>query len=75
MESLLTTVVEGAVGVWAVLHTAAALEGERPSPPHGLATSGWLARDLTTPPRLEGDSVALSERSGLLPAPPPGTFD
>ena len=56
MEYVLTTTLDSAVGVWACVHLAAALDGYfadvEHQAVHGLATSSWLARDLVSAPEL-----------------------
>jgi o-succinylbenzoate synthase len=51
IEVVVTSLIDSAAGLWPTLHLAAAIG----SPiPQGLATAGWLTRDLGEPPRPEG---------------------
>lgn len=47
IETVLTSVVETAAGIWPTLQLAAATESPLA---HGLDTSGWLSEDLGNPP-------------------------
>ncbi|MBU0500504.1 MAG: o-succinylbenzoate synthase [Gammaproteobacteria bacterium] len=66
METLVTTSVDSAVGVWTAVHLAAALGRAGTGMAHGLATSQWLAEDLARPPRIENGVVRLT-KSGVIP--------
>lgn len=61
METVITSVVDSAIGVTAAAHVAAAL----PGPAHGLATSAWLAEDVAEPPRLRDGALVLGDGAGL----------
>lgn len=62
IEVVVTTTLDGAVGTWAALHTAAALGTAET---HGLATSGWLADDVGIPPAIERGRMHVDPRPGL----------
>lgn len=64
MQSLVTTTVDSAVGVWAAVHLAAALP-EETGAVHGLATSQWLARDIADPPKIKGGVIEIASAGGL----------
>lgn len=64
MQSLVTTTVDSAVGVWAAVHLAAALP-EETGAVHGLATSQWLARDVADPPKIRGGVIEIASAGGL----------
>lgn len=69
-----TSLLEGAVGVAAALHAAAAAPGRLLA--GGLATSGLLAEDLAAPPLVRSGRMAVSKPPGLglsPRAPAPGT--
>lgn len=55
-ECVVTTVVDSAVGVCATAQLAAALGNGLV---HGLATSVWLAKDVTQPPQIAGGMLQL----------------
>jgi o-succinylbenzoate synthase len=61
-QTVVTSSIESAVGVWAAVHTAAALNNDLA---HGLATSGWLARDLAAAPAVVAGRISLAGESGL----------
>lgn len=61
METVITSVVDSAIGVTAAAHVAASL----PGPAHGLATSDWLARDVAEAPLLRGGALILGDDAGL----------
>ncbi|MBU0655001.1 MAG: o-succinylbenzoate synthase [Gammaproteobacteria bacterium] len=60
-ECVVTTVVESAVGVRATAHLAAVLGNGLT---HGLATSVWLAKDVTEAPRIVGGMLQLNHDAG-----------
>lgn len=60
-ECVVTTVVDSAVGVRATAHLAAALGNGLA---HGLATSAWLAKDVTAAPRIVGGMLQLNHDAG-----------
>jgi o-succinylbenzoate synthase len=62
MECVVTTTVDSAVGVTAVLHLAAAVANDLA---HGLATSVWLAGDVGNPPLPAGGMLRLADCPGL----------
>ncbi len=65
MECVVTTSVDSAVGVWATLHLAAAVENIDQGLAHGLATSSWLQRDLLPPPAVVHGRIYLPDRPGF----------
>ena len=73
-ETVVTTTVDSAVGVWAAVHAAAAiaggLEGGARADPgsglaHGLGTSGWLAADVAEAPNVTGGLIRVPSAPGL----------
>jgi o-succinylbenzoate synthase len=62
LECVVTSTLESSVGVRAAAHVAAALAN---SLAHGLATSSWLARDVTAAPKIENGRLELENRPGL----------
>ncbi|MBB4301348.1 o-succinylbenzoate synthase [Rhodobium orientis] len=62
VELVLTSVVDSAVGVTAAAHLAASLPEHAV---HGLATLGWLARDVAQGPAIKNGRLILPSRSGL----------
>jgi len=65
LESLVTTTVDSAVGCWAAVHLAAALNPGSHDMSHGLATSSWLSRDIAPPPAIRDGRIILGENTGL----------
>lgn len=65
LESLVTTTLDSAVGSWAAVHLAAALDAGSHEMSHGLATSDWLSRDVATPPAVRDGRIVLGENAGL----------
>jgi len=65
LESLVTTTVDSAVGSWAAVHLAAALNAGSHDMIHGLATSSWLSRDIAPPPAIRNGRIILGENAGL----------
>ena len=63
MASTVTSSIDSAIGLSAVLHLAASLPGERAA--CGLATAELLAEDLAVPPRLDRGYLYLSDRAGF----------
>ena len=61
METVITTTIDSAIGVWTAVHLAAALGKAGAGLAHGLATSRWLAEDLAAPPRIEGGVISLAD--------------
>jgi o-succinylbenzoate synthase len=60
VESVVTTTLESAVGVWACVNLAAAVDmGQRLA--HGLATSSWFSENNGAPPEIENGIIHLSE--------------
>jgi o-succinylbenzoate synthase len=64
IETVVTTTVDSAAGVWAASQLAAALDSEGKLC-HGLATSGWLQQDLGTAPNIENGSITIPQTPGL----------
>jgi o-succinylbenzoate synthase len=63
MECVATTTVDSAVGVWAALHLAAALDNGLA---HGVATSSWLMQDVGNSPQVtEGRGFLDNGTNGL----------
>ena len=59
---VITSLLDGAVGVSHAAHLASALGALDPAP--GLATSALIVEDVGTPPRLEGGLLVLSGEDG-----------
>lgn len=64
MGCVVTTTVDSAVGTLAAAHLASALSGAE-QVAHGLATSGWLARDVARGPIVQGGAWRLPGSPGL----------
>jgi L-alanine-DL-glutamate epimerase-like enolase superfamily enzyme len=64
LECVVTTTVDSAVGTLAAAHLAAALP-QAGQLAHGLATSGWLARDVAAVPAVRGGCLRLASGPGL----------
>jgi len=64
-ESVITTLVDSAIGVHATCQLAAAVDPFSPGLAHGLATSGWLREDIAKPPDIRAGYVFLSDSPGL----------
>lgn len=62
VDTVLTSVVDSAVGVTAAAHLAAAIS---PGLAHGLATLDWLAADVAEPPPLRDGALWLADAPGL----------
>lgn len=62
VESVVTTALDSAAGVWASTHLAAALVNPLA---HGLATSEWLAQDVGAPPPIHNGFIRLPVTPGL----------
>lgn len=63
IESVVTTTVDSAVGVWAALQLAAALE--KPDVVHGLNTGSWLIDDVGQGPIQQAGRIKLGNDPGL----------
>jgi len=61
IQVVLTSLIETAAGIWPTLQLAAALSTPLA---HGLATSGWLSRDLGSVPAVANGRISLPERTG-----------
>ena len=64
-ESVITTLVDSAIGVQATCQLAAATDPLSPGLAHGLATSDWLSKDIAKPPEIRAGYVFLSDTPGL----------
>jgi len=64
-ECVVTSLVESAVGIHAAAQLAAAVDSLSPGLAHGLATSGWLQKDVARPPPIEAGFMYLSSSPGL----------
>lgn len=62
IETVLSSVIDSAIGVAATAHLAAALA---PDYPHGLDTSRWLVADLAAPLPIVAGRCRLTESPGL----------
>ncbi len=79
VESVVTSLVDSAVGIYAACQLAAAVDALSPGMAHGLATSGWLARDIAKPPEIRAGYLSLPNTPGLgineiIQAPLPGSL-
>lgn len=64
VETVVTTTVDSAAGVWAATQLAAALDSNGKLH-HGIATSGWLQQDLGAGPKFTNGCIAMPQTSGL----------
>jgi o-succinylbenzoate synthase len=64
VETVVTTSIDSSAGVWMATHLAAALDLEG-TLCHGLATSGWLQRDLGAAPYIEKGNIDIPHTPGL----------
>ncbi len=62
VELVLTSVIDTAIGVTAAAHLAASLPNKAV---HGLATSSWLAEDVTLAPEIVAGTLRLPDGPGL----------
>jgi o-succinylbenzoate synthase len=67
LQVLITSTLEGAIGLWAATHLAAACNTGLA---HGLATADWL-EDMRQAPVADGGMLSLPETPGLGPEPAP----
>ena len=65
VDSVVTTTLESAVGVWACVHLAAAVD-TRQRFAHGLATSSWFTENIGQPPEIEEGKILLPRNSHAL---------
>jgi len=65
LESLVTTTVDSAIGSWAAVHLAAALNAGGHDMIHGLATSRWLSQDIAPPPAVHDGRIVVGGNAGL----------
>lgn len=61
MQSVITTTVDSAIGVWAAVHVTAALGQAGRNLEHGLATSNWLERDVAQAPLICNNKITLNQ--------------
>lgn len=59
LQSVITSVVESAVGIQACCHLAAVLNYELTEQTHGLSTCSWFSRNLGSPPLIEQGRIEL----------------
>ncbi len=64
VDSVVTTTLESAVGVWACVHLAAAVDPMQQTA-HGLATSSWFSENIGKPPEIENGKILLPEKQGV----------
>jgi len=65
LGAVVTTTLDGAVAGFAAAQLAAALDSFLPPTAHGLATAGWLARDLAAGPTILQGRLYLPTQPGL----------
>lgn len=65
VDSVVTTTLESAVGVWACIHLAAAVD-TRQHIAHGLATSSWFTGNVGQSPEIEEGKILLPRNSHAL---------
>ncbi len=68
LQVVVTSALDTGVGVTAAAHAAAAVEANAAPADrqaHGLATTGWLAADLATAPRIADGRLTLPQNPGL----------
>ena len=61
MQTVITTTVDSAIGVWAAVHVTAALGEAGRELSHGLATSQWLQRDIAQPPLISDSIINITQ--------------
>ena len=64
MESVVTSLVDSAVGIHAACQLAAAVDPLSPGMAHGLATSNWLQEDVARPPAIRAGYLSLPDKPG-----------
>ncbi len=64
VQSVVTTTLESAVGVWACVHLAAAVDPMQRIA-HGLATSSWFSENVGKPPEIKNGKILLPEKLGV----------
>ncbi len=64
IETVVTTTVDSAAGVWAATQLAAALDTTGQLC-HGLGTSEWLQQDLGVSPEITNGTITIPSTSGL----------
>ncbi|WP_457674193.1 o-succinylbenzoate synthase [Thiolapillus sp.] len=64
-ETVITSLVESAIGLHAAAQLAAAVSCPVPDLSHGLATATWLREDVASPPAIEAGCMHLSLHPGL----------
>ena len=65
LQSVVTGTVDSAVGTWAGVHLAAAVETHGNGLCHGLATSRWLVQDIAEPPDIHAGKILVRDHAGL----------
>ncbi len=65
IQTVATSTVDGAIGVHAAAHLAAAMTISGQPMAHGLDTSCWLQRNIAPPPLIESAKIRLSSQPGL----------
>lgn len=63
-ESVITSLVESAVGIHAACQLATAVDALSPGMAHGLATSSWLREDVAKPPEIRAGYISLPDKPG-----------
>jgi o-succinylbenzoate synthase len=64
IETVVTTTIDSAAGVWAATHLAAALDPDSKLC-HGLATSEWIQQDLGKGPNINNGGITIPQTAGL----------
>ncbi len=64
IETVITTSVDSAAGVWTATQLAAALD-DSAGLCHGLGTGEWLQQDLGTGPEIHNSTITIPATSGL----------
>ena len=64
IETVVTTTIDSAAGVWAAAQLAAALDPNNEFK-HGVATSDWLLQDLGAGPDIENGTITIPQTPGL----------
>jgi len=64
MDSVVTSILESAAGIWAASQLAAAIDPWFPGLAHGLATSPWLKQNTGEPPVINDGKIVLPITAG-----------
>jgi o-succinylbenzoate synthase len=64
IDTVVTTTIDSAAGVWAATQLAAALDPNN-TLHHGVATSDWLLQDLGAGPDIENGIITIPQTPGL----------